>query len=209
MTPASPPTIAPPTARRRAVPPGLVLALTLPLVLMGGLAAGFMLSRLVPNRPAGNFLNTASVVRQVQTLSDLVTVKYVMEKVVVLEDVKWYGENRVLMVAHGVVKAGLPLSEIVEGDIKISGQRIEIRLPRAQIFDAYLNDQQTQIIERSTGLLRQFDKDLEQTARKQAVDDIRRAARTSGILRDAAERGRMQLELLLRQLGFNNVRFVE
>lgn len=209
MTPAPPPLTPPPSARRRGVPPGLVLALAVPLALLGGLAAGFMLFRLVPARPAGNFLNTASVVRQVQTLSDLVTVKYVMEKVVVLEDVKWYGENRVLMVAHGVVKAGLPLSEIQESDVKISGQRVEIRLPRARIFDAYLNDQQTQIIERSTGLLRQFDKDLEQTARKQAVDDIRRAARTSGILSDASERGRTQLELLLRQLGFNDVRFVE
>ena len=52
------------------------------------------------------FYNTATVLVQVQTLSQLVTVKYVMEKVVALEDVQWYGESRVLLIAHGIVKAG-------------------------------------------------------------------------------------------------------
>jgi hypothetical protein len=39
-------------------------------------------------------------------------------------------------------------------------------------------------------LLRSFDKDLEQNARKQAVEDINRAARNGGILKDADERAR-------------------
>ena len=55
---------------------------------------------------------TATVLRQVQTLSQLVTVKYVMEKVVVMEDVKWFGESRVLLVANGVVKAGVDFSRM-------------------------------------------------------------------------------------------------
>src|SRR5436190_5983668 len=100
--------------------------------------------------------NTATVLRQVQTLSQLVTVKYVMEKVVVLEDVKWFGENRVLMVAHGIVKAGVDLSQLKPGDVKVSGQRIKVKLPPAQITDAYLDEKQTQVIERTTGVLRMF-----------------------------------------------------
>src|SRR5437773_10676286 len=56
--------------------------------------------------------NTSTILKQVQTLSDLVTVKYVLEKVVILEDIKWYGENRVLLIAHGIVKAGVDLQEI-------------------------------------------------------------------------------------------------
>ena len=36
-----------------------------------------------------HFGSTATVVQQVQALSDLVTVKYVLEKVEVLEDAKW------------------------------------------------------------------------------------------------------------------------
>ncbi|MEI9963217.1 MAG: DUF4230 domain-containing protein [Limisphaerales bacterium] len=61
----------------------------------------------------------------------------------------------------------------------------------------------TQVIDRTTGLLRSFDKDLEQTARQNAVDDIQRAARISGILRDADERAKLELALFLHQRGLS------
>jgi adenine/guanine phosphoribosyltransferase-like PRPP-binding protein len=61
------------------------------------------------------------------------------------------------------------------------------------------------VIERSTGLLRVFDKDLEQSARQNAVDDIRRSARTAGILQDAVERAQAQVKSLCRQMGFEEV----
>jgi hypothetical protein len=145
--------------------------------------------------------NTSTVLRQVQTLSQLVTVKYVMEKVVVLEDVKWFGENRVLMVAHGIVKAGVDFSQLKPEDVRVSGTNVTIRLPQAQITDTYLDDRQTRVIERTTGLLRTFDKDLEQTARQQAVADIRLAARQAGIMKDADERARAQVKNLFQQVG--------
>jgi len=131
-----------------------------------------------------------------------VTVKYVMEKVVVVEDAKWYGDNRVLMVAHGAVNAGINLEELQSGDLEISGKMIRIKLPAARITDAYLDDNETKIIERTTGLLRTFDKGLEQSARQQAVDDLRRAARNGGILREAEQRGREQIRALFHQLGY-------
>jgi hypothetical protein len=152
-----------------------------------------------------HYYSTATILKQVQTVSQLVTVSYVMEKVVVLEDVKWYGENRVLMVAHGVVKAGVDLGQLKEGDIRITERSITVRLPQPQIVDCYLDDKQTRVIERSTGLLRTFDKDLEQAARQNAVADIRTAARVSGILRDANERARWQLMMLFNQMGFEQV----
>jgi len=151
--------------------------------------------------------NTATVVEQVQTLSDLVTVKYVLEKVVILEDAKWYGENRVLLLAHGIVKAGMDLKRITPDDVTISGKKISLRLPPPQIMDAYLDDAKSQVIDHTTGVLRAFDKDLEQTARANAVDDIRRAARTDGILDEADKRARLELELFLRQAGFEQVEF--
>jgi Protein of unknown function (DUF4230) len=145
------------------------------------------------------------VLRQVQTLSQLVTIKYVMEKVVVLEDAKWYGENRVLLVAQGIVKAGVDLGQLKPADLQVSGKKITIWLSPAQITDAYLDDKETRVVERTTGLLRVFDKDLEQAARQNAVDDIRRAARTAGILKDADDRARAQLTILLTQMGFEDV----
>ena len=146
--------------------------------------------------------STATIVQQVQTLSELVTVKYVLEKVVILDDIKWYGENRVLLVAHGIVKAGVDLQEIKPEDVRVEDKKILLKLPRARITDVYLDDQKTRVVDRSTGLLRAFDKDLEQNARRQAVEDLRIAARSNRIYEDAEERARLQLANLFHQLGY-------
>jgi hypothetical protein len=171
-----------------------------------GLLAGFVFTRGGLPGWQGR-VDTAVLLKQVQTLSQLVTVKYVLEKVVVLDDAKWYGDNRVLLVAHGVVKAGIDLGGIKPADIEASGKKIEVTLPRPSITDVYLDDHRTQVLERLTGVMRVFDKDLEQNARRQAVDDLRAAARENGILKDADERARTQLANLLYQLGFAEVEF--
>ncbi len=178
-------------------------ALTAVVVLTLAVYLTFSVTRWLGRGAGLHFMDTATVVKQVQTLSELVTVKYVMEKVVVLQDAKWYGDNRVLLLAHGIVKAGIDLKDIAPGDIAISGKKINLHLPPPKITDAYLDDKLTQVIviDHSTGLLRTYDKDLEQIARQNAVDDIQRAARISGILRDADERAKLQLALFLHQAG--------
>ena len=170
-----------------------------------GLWLGAVVLRSVGLGGGPKFYSSATVVQQVQTLSQLVTVKYVMEKVVVLEDVQWFGENRVLLIAHGIVKAGVDFQKMKPEDVRVSGKKISVRLPPAQITDAYLDDHQTRVVERTTGLLRMFDKDMEQTARQNAVDDIRRSARLAGILKDADERAQAQVKNLFRQMGFEEV----
>jgi hypothetical protein len=180
----------------------LLMVFGLGIFLALGLWLGFTIHKM--SGAGTTVYNSATVLRQVQTLSQLVTVKYVMEKVVVYEDVKWFpgGDNRVLMIAHGIVKAGVDLERIKPEDVEVAGRTVKIRLPVPQVTDCYLDDKQTQVVERTTGLLRSFDKDLEQTARQIAVDDIRRAARYAGILKDADERARAQIERLFLQTGY-------
>jgi len=158
--------------------------------------------------------NTSTVIRQVQTLADLVTVKYVVEKVVILDVPPdstlgqfVQGDNRVLLLAHGVVKAGIDLKHLTPADVSVSGKTIRINLPPAQITDAYLDDSLTKVIDWKQGFLRSFDKDLEQTARQMAVDDIKRAARTDGILNEASQRAMWQLAVFFRNAGFERVEF--
>jgi len=151
---------------------------------------------------------TPELLRRVQDLNQLVTVRYIIDKVVLVEDVKWYGENRLLMVAHGVVNAGIDLSKVGADRIDAAEGRVRIRIPRPRVLDVYLDDRRTQVVERATGLLRDFDKDLEQNARVQALDEIRVAAREGGILKDAEERARKQLESLFRAAGFTEVQVV-
>jgi hypothetical protein len=160
-------------------------------------------------------INSAAILEQVKGLSQLVTVKYVLQKVVGREEPAdsplgqmFSGMNRVIIIAHGVIKAGVDFERLTPGDLTVSDKRVAIRLPPAQILDAYLDDQQTQVVERTTGLFRPFDKQLEQTVRAAAVDDLRRAARAQGILKDADERAREQLKKLFQQLGFTDVEFL-
>lgn len=187
----------------------LLVFVLIVLIFGFGLGAGFLGPRLLGLLGGPRILGTATVLKQVQTLAEFVTVKYVMEKVVVLEDVKWYpgGESRVLLVAHGIVKAGVDFKQMSDEDVRVSGKAVSLRLPPPQITDCYLDEKRTYVVERTTGLLRLFDKDLEQTARKNAQADIQRAARESGILKDAEERARDQLRILFLQLGFEQVKF--
>jgi hypothetical protein len=158
--------------------------------------------------------NTSTVIRQVQSLADLVTVKYVVEKVVILDAPPEstlgqfvQGDNRVLLLAHGVVKAGIDLKHLTPGDVSVYGKSIRIKLPPAQITDAYLDDNLTKVIDWKQGFLRSFDKDLEQAARQMAVADIKRAARTDGILSEATQRAMWQLAVFFRNAGFERVEF--
>lgn len=152
--------------------------------------------------------NTATMVQQVQSLSQLVTVQYITEKIVVLEDPPkelWSqfvaGNNRVILVAHGVVKAGVDLSAVNAKDLRLSGTNVYLRLPSATITDVYLDDKKTQVLEHKTALLRALDRNLEQEARRQAVDEIRRAAKYGGIVDEADRRARTQLQQFFTPMG--------
>jgi hypothetical protein len=190
----------------------LLVIVAILVAIIFGLWLGKVLPRLGGSDASPKIYNTATMLKQVQTLSQLVTVKYVVEKIVVLEGAPkgvleqfLPGESRVILVAHGVVKAGVDLSRLKPGDLQVLEGKIVLNLPPSQITDAYLDDKQTKVVERTTGILRSFDKDLEQTARQNAVDDIRRAARSGGILKDAEERAHEQLTNLFKQLGFEEV----
>lgn len=190
--------------------------LVVAVIFIAGAWFGIKLTRLLAPGSGAHEENTVTVVEQIQHLSDLVTVKYVLEKVVILDSPPTstlgqfvQGENRVLLLAHGIVKAGIDLKRIAPGDVVIAGRKIILHLPPAKITDAYLDEKQTQVIDWQRGFLRTFDKDLEQTARQNAVEDINRAARQDGILNDASERAQLELALFLHQAGFEPVEFVD
>lgn len=179
-----------------------------------GIYLGSRFPRIFGRGGAARTYDTPVLLQQVQTLSDLVTVKYVVQKVEVWEDPPTgvigpfvQGDNRILLLAQGVVKAGVELGKLKPEDLKIQGKTIWINLPHARITDAYLDDNETKVIERTTGFLRKFDKDLEQNVRRTAVQDMRSSAARGGILRDADERARAQLASFFTLMGFERVEF--
>ncbi len=184
------------------------------LLFLIGLFLGYRISRWLGVSGPRRTYDTPVLVQQVQTLSELVTVKYVVEKVEVWEDPPTglfspfiAGDNRILILARGIVKAGVDFSKLKSEDIRVQDKTIWIRLPSARVTDAYLDDKETKVIERKTGFLRSFDKDLEQNIRKTAVEDMRASAARGGILRDADERARTQLAGFFKLMGFDRVEF--
>ena len=191
------------------------MGLLLVAVLFGlGIFCGMEFSGLIRFRGPARAYDTAVLLKQVQTLSELVTVKYVMEKTEVWNDPPqsvlsqfFAGDNHVLLLAHGIVVAGIDLNQLKAADLQVQGKTLTVRLPAADVMHAYLDETQTRVIERKTGFLRAFDKNLEQNIRHDAIEDIRRAAVRGGIREDADERARTLLKNLFLQLGFEKVEF--
>ena len=160
---------------------------------------------------APRILPTETILQQVQTLSELVTVKYTLQKVVVFEDPKYWagliplGETRLTLLAQGVVKAGVDLAQLKPHDIHAANGHITLILPKPVVLESHLEERSTQVLDWRTGLLRGFDKDLEQNARREALLQITRTARQAGIEQEAGERARTQLASLLKLLGFDQV----
>jgi hypothetical protein len=147
------------------------------------------------------------MLKEIQALSELVTVKYVMEKVVTHEIAKTFGKDKVLMVAHGVVKAGIDLDKMTPEDLRIAGKTISLHLPRAEVTDSHLDEKQTFVYDRSTGLLVRPDKDLESEARRIALGAILGAAQGAGIHKEADARARELILRFARLAGFETVEF--
>src|SRR5260370_35615226 len=89
-----------------------VFVLLLAVVFGLGLVFGVFLPHWIGSGSPPRAYNTAIILKQGQTLSQLVTVKYVMEKVEVLPDPPsgfrslLPDDPHVVLIAHGVVKAG-------------------------------------------------------------------------------------------------------
>jgi hypothetical protein len=169
------------------------------VVAIAALWLGYLPTRKQPQPPV--------MLKEIQALSELVTVKYVMEKVVTHEIAKTFGKDKVLLIAHGVVKAGIDLDKMKPEDLRVAGKSISIHLPRPEVTDSHLDEKQTFVYDRSTGLLVRPDKDLETQARRIALAAILGAAQAGGIHKEADMRAREAISRFSRLAGFEVVEF--
>jgi len=162
-------------------------------------------------RPTPTILpDPVTIVRHVRTLSRLETIEYSLEKVITAESGQgpfgFLFGDRLLLVAHGSVIAGVDLGKLSPEDVKVNdlGQ-VTITLPPAEVFVASLDNHQTYVYSRGTGLLTKGNVQLETEARKAAEDEIRRAAIEDGILTQANRNAQAFLQTFLGSLGFDQV----
>jgi Protein of unknown function (DUF4230) len=117
--------------------------------------------------------------------------------------------DELTFLATGDVIAGLDLSQMKPQDVWRSPDgTINVRLPRPEILVSRVDNTESRVLTRKTGMLRRSDVDLETRARQHAEQNIRAEALKKGILPLAAENGEKKMAELLRTLGAEKVRFI-
>ena len=152
-----------------------------------------------------------TIIREGQSLARLETIQYSVEKVITAEiNQGVFGPlfgDRLLFVAHGYVIAGVDLSRLGTNQLKLEDGVLFVTLPEAEVFVATLDNDNSYVYDRETGILRKSDQDLETTARQVAEQEIESAALEDGILDQAQQNAEVYLERLLNTLGYDKVIF--
>jgi hypothetical protein len=157
-------------------------------------------------------LSQPTVVSHIQQLQRLETVSYTMDKVVtgghesdILPD--FLGADKLLMIVHGDVVAGVDFSHLQPGDVAVHGSQVTLHLPEAEIFSTRLDSAGTRVYSRQTGLLVPADPNLETQVRQQAEGNLRQSALDGNILQTAQQNARSTLTSMLQGLGFSDIEF--
>jgi len=154
-----------------------------------------------------------TIIHEVRSLARLETIQYTVEKVITAEagsgDFGFLFEDRLLLVAHGTVIAGIDLGKLKPADMWLENGVLMVRLPQAEVFVATLDNDKTYVYDRDTGLLRKPIQELETLARQSAEVEILKAAIEDGILNQAQQNAEAFLTRFFLSLGFKEVLFVE
>jgi len=165
-------------------------------------------------RGGGTFIQASqpTVVRQIQQLQRLETVRYTMDKIISGERdsvylPKFLVSDRLLLVVHGEVIGGVDLSKLQPRDVSVRGRTVTVHLPSPEILVTRVDNAKTRVYSRDTGLFSSPDPNLESEVREEAEHQLQQAAEQDGILKTAGENARSALTTILTGLGFERVEF--
>ena len=155
-------------------------------------------------------ISQPTVIQHIQQLQRLETVVYSMEKIVTGSQESRFlprllSGDRLLLIVHGEVTAGVDLGAIDPASVRVDGTSVQLNLPEPMIFSTRVDNARTRVYARETGLFSSPDPELESETRREAERQLTRAALDGGILRNAAINARTTLTSLLHGLGFETV----
>lgn len=152
-----------------------------------------------------------TIIREVRSLSRLETASYTIEKIITAESgqgpFSFLFGDRLILVAHGQVIAGVDLEKIQESDVAVNADgTVFIDLPPAEVFVTVLDNRQSYIYDRDTGMIG-LNPSLETAARQAAEDELLQAAIEGGLLETAQQNAEVYLRHLVLALGFQDAKF--
>ncbi|ABF41314.1 hypothetical protein Acid345_2313 [Candidatus Koribacter versatilis Ellin345] len=151
-----------------------------------------------------------TVIQKIRALNRLESVSYTMDKIVTGERENlllphFLAGDRLLLVVHGEVIAGVDLSKLAANDVKVSGKIVHVHLPPAEIFTTRLDNAKTKVYSRDTGVFSTPDPNLEGEVREEAERQLTSAALRDGVLKTAQQNAAQTITSLLGGLGFEKV----
>ena len=160
-------------------------------------------SRVTPSGPV--------VLLQMQKLARLESARFNGQAIVKSETkgvlpVSIAGDS-LLFVAHGEVVAGVDLAKMNGNDVRVDGETVRVKLPKAEIFHTRLDSKTSEVFQRQTGFFSKPDIDLETNARIESENRLREAALQSDILGRADENARDAVRQQLKSAGVKNLQF--
>jgi hypothetical protein len=158
----------------------------------------------VPQKKSPPQLNA----RTLKDLAELATIEYRVTKIISHKDLAWYGDRKILFETAAIVKAGIDLNELSDGDIRRDGYKaVTITLPRPRILLFNMKPEHMHEIFNESGVLRNDFSNQEKDALLALGEkDIRAKVATMDILERAARNARILVESWLSRMGFASVR---
>lgn len=199
--------------------PLLILFVVVAIVLFG-IASVLMLRRMTDRAveavtsPQEQQLDLGAVVTQVRELSRLETASMRVMHVGTIKQTyrmvpNSLGGDEIQFLATGDVIAGVDLSQLGPNDVwREPDGTVVMRLPAAHILISRVDNNESKVLSRKTGMLRRADVDLESRARQFAEQNIRAEALKKGIIAMAQASAEKKLADLLHKMGAKQVRFV-
>lgn len=163
--------------------------------------------------PEEKVLDLSTLVTQVRELNRLETASMrVMHVGQITQSYKMVPNalagDAITFLATGDVIAGIDLAQLQPKDVWRSPDgTVNLRLPPPQILVTRVDNKESRVISRKTGVLRRADIDLETRARQHAESNIRNEALKKGILPLASQNAEKKMADFLRILGAEKVRF--
>ena len=152
-----------------------------------------------------------TIINQVRSLARLETIQYSVEKIITAEvgqgAFAFLLGDKLLLVAHGTVIAGIDLARMTSDDLDLRGKTLYVHLPEPEIFISTLDNDRSYVYDRETGILTKGNINLETVARQAAEDQIEKAALEDGILAQARINAEAYLVRLFTGLGYPDVVF--
>ncbi|MES2556157.1 MAG: DUF4230 domain-containing protein [Bacteroidota bacterium] len=146
---------------------------------------------------------------EIRTIGTLSTSEYTVSKIIKLNDVgEWYkwGDRKILISCKAKIKAGVNLNKLKADDIKVTGKKIEIQLPPAEIISFEMNPDQikTEMVDVS-GFRGGFSQQEKNRILRLGEKSIRKDMKQLNILNDAETNAIVFLTDFYKNLGFEEI----